>query len=186
MTSALLRRTLHASTISIAFVGIWIGFDIVRIVLLILLPLWAAVEFFRIRGLFNFQKLQHFIPVFRASEHSKPSGAFWLLMGFSLAAWAPHPGPQAGIAVAAIADPLASLVGGRFGKGRGKSWQGSLGALLGAAAVLILMPGFSQSSVLAGCFAAMIVERWSCPFDDNLTVAPAVAWVVWYVEFLQL
>jgi dolichol kinase len=79
-----------------------------------------------------------------------------------------------------VADPAASLVGGRWGGGVPKSWIGTAAALLAAAAMLAAL-GLSFPSVMAGSLAAAAVERWSRPVDDNLVIAPGVAAVVWIV-----
>jgi dolichol kinase len=94
-----------------------------------------------------------------------------------VAVWAPAPGPAAGILVAAFADPAAAVVGGRFGSGARKTWQGTAAAAVVALAVLVAL-GLPREAVLAGTVVGTLLERWPGALNDNLLVAPAVAAVV--------
>jgi dolichol kinase len=120
------------------------------------------------------------VPVFRPQEARRPSGAAWLFVGYALAAWMPAPAPVAAVLAGALADPAAALMGGRFGRGRPKSWPGSAAAL--AIAVLALwLAGIPPLAAAAGGLAAAALERWSGPVNDNLVVAPGVGLVVWWL-----
>ena len=119
------------------------------------------------------------VPVFRASESTRLSGATWLAIGYSLAAWIPHPAATAGILAGAFADPAASWTGSTVAKPSAKkTWVGS-GAAAVVAAVALFTTGIPAPAVVCGAAAAMALERWSGPLNDNLVVAPGVAIVVW-------
>jgi dolichol kinase len=81
------------------------------------------------------------------------------------------------IAVAALAfivvgDTLAALIGRKFGRhkfGR-KSLEGSLACLAGTLLVAFVAPGLPLSMAVFGAFVATIVEAFSGPIDDNVSV----------------
>lgn len=84
---------------------------------------------------------------------------------------------QRDIAVAALAfivvgDTLAALIGRKFGRhkfGR-KSLEGSLACLIGTLLVASVAPGLPLSVAVFGAFVATIVEAFSGPIDDNVSV----------------
>ena len=83
----------------------------------------------------------------------------------------------------AVGDPLAALVGQRYGRARirKKSVEGSLAFMVGAAQVgWVLIAGGLDISlwvVMSGAAVAALVELLSLPPDDNITV-PLVAGAV--------
>ncbi|MCH9035803.1 MAG: hypothetical protein IH860_00600 [Chloroflexi bacterium] len=83
----------------------------------------------------------------------------------------------------AVGDPLAALVGQRYGRARirKKSVEGSLAFMAGAALVgWVLIAGGLDISlwvVMSGAAVAALVELLSLPPDDNITV-PLVAGAV--------
>ena len=83
----------------------------------------------------------------------------------------------------AVGDPLAALVGERYGRARirKKSVEGSLAFMAGAALVgWVLIAGGLDISlwvVMSGAAVAALVELLSLPPDDNITV-PLVAGAV--------
>jgi len=139
------------------------------------------LELARLRFAAFREVLARMVPVFRPEESRRPCGAFWLLLGYAGAVWIPVPGPAAGILTAAVADPIASAVGGRWGEGEPKSWIGT-GAVLAASLVVLLALGMPLVSVVAASLTAAASERWSWPLDDNLVLAPAVATVIWILS----
>lgn len=81
------------------------------------------------------------------------------------------------IAVAALAfivvgDTLAALVGRKFGRHRfgRKSLEGSLACLAGTLGVALVVPGLSLSVAVLGAVVAAVVEAFSGPIDDNVSV----------------
>jgi len=104
--------------------------------------------------------------------------------------WSPWPRAAilAGIGVLALADPVASLVGARWGQrklllGGGRTLEGTL-AFLAVAAIVVgtiaTVTGIAQGAfpwrMGVGCGAVgAIVEAWTPPGWDNLTIPLAVA-----------
>ena len=81
------------------------------------------------------------------------------------------------IAVAALAfiivgDTLAALIGRKFGCHRfgRKSLEGSLACLFGTVVVALIAPGLSLSVAMLGALVATVVEAFSGPIDDNVSV----------------
>ena len=179
MSSSALRRTIHLSTAFLVLVGEFIGWGTFRVWISGLAAVAVVVEFLRLRNPTLGGVLSRAVPAFRPEESRKPSGAFWLVLGYVGAAWVPAPGAAAGILVGAVADPTASLVGSRWGGGAPKSWLGSLAALVASLGVLSLL-GLPLATIGVASATAAAIERWSKPLDDNLVLAPAVAAVVWF------
>ena len=181
MSDGALRRTIHVSTGAVVLVGVFAGWDTLRLGMTGLAVAALFVELVRLRFAAFREVLARAVPVFRPEESRRPCGAFWLLFGYAGAAWIPVPGPVAGILTAAVADPIASAVGGRWGKGEPKSWIGT-GVVLAASFIVLSALGMSLVSVVAASVAAAASERWSRPLDDNLVLAPAVAAVIWMLN----
>lgn len=178
MSDGALRRTIHVSTGAVVLVGVLAGWHTLRLGITGLAVVALFVELMRLRFAAFREVLARTVPVFRPEESRRPCGAFWLLLGYASAAWIPVPGAAAGILTAAVADPIASAVGGRWGGGEPKSWIGT-GAVLAASLVVLLALRMPLVAVVAASVTAAASERWSRPLDDNLVLAPAVAAVIW-------
>ena len=181
MSDSALRRTIHVSTGAVVLVGVFAGWPTLRLGMTGLAVVALFVELARLRFAAFREVLARMVPVFRPEESRRPCGAFWLLLGYASAVWIPVPGPAAGILTAAVADPIASAVGGRWGEGEPKSWIGT-GAVVAASLVVLLALGMPLVSVVAASLTAAASERWSWPLDDNLVLAPAVATVIWILS----
>ena len=181
MNSSALRRTIHASTAVLVLLGELAGWDLLRLWLSGLAVAATAIETLRLRVESFASLLASAVPAFRPEESRRPSGAFWLLIGYAGASWVPVPGPAAGILAAALADPVAAVAGGRWGGGARKSLIGT-GAVLVVCAVVFVALGLSPQAVVAGAIAAAALERWSGPLDDNLVLAPGTAATVWLLS----
>ena len=178
MSDGTLRRTIHVSTGAVVLVGVLAGWHTLRLGITGLAVVALFVELVRLRFAAFREVLARTVPVFRPEESRRPCGAFWLVLGYASAAWIPVPGAAAGILTAAVADPIASAVGGRWGGGEPKSWIGT-GAVLAASLVVLLALRMPLVAVVAASVTAAASERWSRPLDDNLVLAPAVAAVIW-------
>lgn len=178
MSDGALRRTIHVSTGAVVLVGVLAGWHTLRLGITGLAVVALFVELVRLRFAAFREMLARTVPVFRPEESRRPCGAFWLVLGYASAAWIPVPGAAAGILTAAVADPIASAVGGRWGGGEPKSWIGT-GAVLAASLVVLLALRMPLVAVVAASVTAAASERWSRPLDDNLVLAPAVAAVIW-------
>lgn len=147
----------------------------------------AALELARLRSRLFREKLHKLVPVYRATEESRVSGAGWLTLGYAVASWFPLPAPVVGILAGALADPAASAIGSRWGGGGGggrarevKTVAGTLAALA-VTFVLCAAVGLAWTNCLAAGITAAALERWPV-LDDNLVVAPGVAAVVWVLS----
>ena len=87
MSSSALRRTIHLSTALLVLVGEFIGWGTFRGWISGLAAVAIGVEFLRLRNPTLGGVLSKAVPVFRPDESRKPSGAFWLVLGYLGAAW---------------------------------------------------------------------------------------------------
>lgn len=172
-----LRRLLHAGSSSVLLLGV-ISWDLLPVVLVPLSIVAALLEILRLRTAVFRGFLSRFAPLFREAETTRPSGAFWLCVGYTVASWFPEPVPRAAILTAALADPTAAFVGSRWGRGARKSWVGTVSAAAVAGSVIAFL-GWGADGVLAGAAVTALLERWPGPVDDNLLVPTGVAAVLW-------
>ena len=181
MNAAHLRRVIHVGSALLLIIPAAISWPVLRVGLAAGTPLVLGLDWLRRRqpGVATF--LGRVAPVFRPAERARISGAAWLWIGYALAAWCPPVAAQGGILAGALADPAASLVGGRWGAGARKSWVGT-GAACAVAAVAVLIAGTPWPGAAAAGLVAGALERWSGPLDDNLTIAPGVAVFLWLVS----
>jgi dolichol kinase len=180
VTDGVLRRTLHTASAAVLLLVPWMSWTVCRNVIFGAALLAVVVEAVRLRVPRIGRALMSAVPVYRAAEGERPSGAMWLAVGYALAALFAPPASVAGILVSATADPAASWIGSTAPARRGKTWRGSAAHLVVAAAVLAAC-GVPWSLVVGAAAVATAVERWVAPVDDNLVVAPAVAaTVAWF------
>ncbi len=183
MTRPNLRRLIHASS-SLVLLAVLVSGELLRHLLLAALIAMAALELARLRSKLFGEKLHKLVPVYRATEESRVSGAGWLTLGYAVASWFPLPAPVVGILAGALADPAASAIGSRGSGGGGarevKTVAGTLAALV-VTFVLCAAVGLAWTNCLAAGITAAALERWPV-LDDNLVVAPGVAAVVWVLS----
>jgi dolichol kinase len=178
VTSSSLRRLIHAGTAIIVLVPAVASWDALRGILIGATVLGLLFEIVRIKAPESLLTPSRLSTLFRSGEANCPSGAWWLSLGYCLAAWVPQPGAAAGIVVGALADPAASLVGSSRGQASSKTAHGSGAAF--AVAILAMVPlGLPWTAILGGAVIGTALERWSGPLDDNLLLAPGVAAAVW-------
>jgi dolichol kinase len=112
-------------------------------------------------------------------EASGLASSTWYALGILIAvAFFPLPAAVSGILVLALADPVASYAGRRWGRRpfAGATLEGT--ALFAAVAFCILA---ARHGPLVGALGAVVLafaERFSWPLDDNLTIPVAGAAVV--------
>jgi dolichol kinase len=162
-------------------------------------PLWIAVAFFtyawsmealrRIDPRINARLMRFYGSVAHPHEHFRVNSATWFATALVLlAAFATRPGMMAGLAVLGVADPIAALVGRRWGKHMlrtGRSLEGTLAffvsGMFAAVVALALVNTGSVGKVLAlaalAAFAGALAELFTKKLDDNLTI-PLVAGTV--------
>ncbi len=113
--------------------------------------------------------------VFRPAEARSPSGAGLLALGYGLAWWLfPPRAAEAGIVVAALADPAAALVGSRLGRGAAKSLPGTAACACVAALALTILRA-SPAGIVVAALGAAAAERVPWRGADNLAVPLTVA-----------
>ncbi len=187
MTGPGTRRLIHASTSLVLIVGFVWGWRTFRDLMTVAAALAVVAEYARVTTPFG-NRLQSWISVFRPGERHRPSGAFWLAVGYAVAAWFPAPASVAGILCGALADPAAAWAGAAWkgqasaspGTGR-KTWAGS-SAAAATGCVVLLAIGIEPLPAILGALGGSALERWSRPADDNLVMAPGVAALVWLLS----
>lgn len=174
MTAAGLRRTIHGSTALLAGAALVGHLEAVRWFLTLAVPVGVVFETARIRWPRLREAVARAVPVYRERERERPSGALWLAAGLATTAWFPFPAAGVGLWAAALADPAASWIGGRWGRPRGdKSWPGTAACLVVAFGGAVVF-GTGLPVAFGAGIAAAVAERWA-PVDDNLLVGPAAA-----------
>lgn len=151
--------------------------------------LWAwSMEIFRRRSpKLNAGLMRFFGPVAHAHEHHQVNSSTWYVTALLLlASFAPRLSAEIALVVLGLADPVAGMIGRRFGRTRiraGRSLEGSLAfvvtgtlAGLGAAAVfhsLAIGPMVLLAAV--GAIVGAAAEVVSTRLDDNFTIPVTVA-----------
>jgi len=180
VSAAWLRPLIHAGT-ALMLLALLVSWQALRGVMVLAGLAAVAFEALRLSRPAVRDLAARWVPVFRPHEAGRPSGAGWLFVGYALAAWMPAPAPGAALLAGALADPAAAVVGGRLGRGRRKSWPGTVAALVVAAGALWLL-GIPARAAAAAGVAAAALERWSGSLDDNLLIPPGVGLVVWWLS----
>lgn len=150
----------------------------------VLSTLFLSVEYARRKSSrFNdFLMASHLIRVIaRPHEYFRVNSATYFGIGLLLAAiFSPKPAVELGCVVLAVADPVASTLGRRYGKTkiyRDKSWVGTsafvvAGFLASYAYLTLLHPEIGSVLLVAGVagLAGAVAETFTSRLDDNLTI----------------
>jgi dolichol kinase len=119
-------------------------------------------------------------------EHFRVNSGTWFATALVLlSAFATRPGMMAGLAVLGVADPVAALVGRRWGRHTlraGRSLEGTLAffvsgtsaAIVGLAILGVGPAGKVIALAALGALAGAIAELVTKKLDDNLTIPLAV------------
>jgi len=122
--------------------------------------------------------------VFRRGEAGRLSGAFLLILGYTLAsACFGGRAAAAGILAVAAGDTAAALAGRAWARSRGlagneRTFAGSLACFLATGGVVSLVVPGSGWVVIAAAFTAAVLERWDPWGADNVLVPVGVGLVV--------
>lgn len=174
------RRLFHAATgVGVVLALEWVGVPERLLVAALLVALVAALTGDVLRAR-NPGANALFFRVFRhlasPRDASGLASSTWYAGGLVVAlAFFPRAAAVSGILVLALADPVASYLGRRWGKipFLGGSLEGTL--LFVITALVILVPRHAPGvAVLAALFAAL-AERITWPMDDNFTVPVTTA-----------
>lgn len=150
---------------------------------------WAwSMEIGRRRSAWLNDKLMRFFgPIAHAHEHHQVNSSTWYVTAlFLLALFAPRLATEMALVVLGFADPLAGIVGRRFGKTRiraGRSLEGSLAFLFAgvvvSSATALLFHALPLGSVLflagIGSLVGTAAEIASTRLDDNFTIPVTVS-----------
>lgn len=151
---------------------------------------WSMEIVRRVSPGFNKRLMRFYGPVAHPHEHFRVNSATWFATALVLlATFSARPGMIAGLAVLGVADPLAALVGRRWGKHQlraGRSLEGTLAFFLsgivaaaaGLALVGIAPAGRTLGFAVAASIAGAMAELWTMKLDDNLTIPLVVGAVV--------
>jgi len=151
---------------------------------------WSMEAARRISPRFNARIMHFYARVAHPHEYVRVNSATWFATALVLlAAFATRPGMMAGLAVLGVADPVAALVGRRWGKRMlraGRSLEGTLAffasGMLAAVAGLALLGAEPAAKIIAlaalAALAGAVAELVSTKLDDNLTIPVTVGAVV--------
>lgn len=174
------RRLFHAiNGLLLAWIVGWSGWPITGVLALLggVLATLTVVDAARLSvPRLNILFFRAFLPLASPREHEKVASSTWYVAGVLLTA-ALFPAPIAGpaVLVLALADPVASLIGRRWGRTRfgGGTLPGSASFFVVAA---LILSGFGPLPTALGCAAVVtFVEAFPWALDDNLTIPVAAA-----------
>ena len=176
------RRALHVASGAIGPLATAVGSRVATPAFAALVVLACTAEAARFRWPWARAKLDRFAGgLFRPNEGSTVSGAATLALGYALAWWLfPVTVAERAILVAALADPMAAMVGSRFGGGRRKSWAGAA-ACAGTAALLLLFTGLPGATCAGAAVVAAAVELVPWRGADNISIPVGVGAVLWWM-----
>ena len=181
----LARKAIHLSS---AAVPIALAFGIDRRLALLMLGVLvvAAIAVEAARALSpatasRFDSL--FLPLLRAYESRRLTGATWLLVAmFAAVLFFPRDVAIVATWAAAVGDAAAALIGMRFGRLRsprdGKSLEGSVACLLATLAGAVWLAHLGPASALLAAVMATVAERIPWPHDDNIRIVAVVGVVM--------
>lgn len=113
-------------------------------------------------------------------EARRPASSTWYMAGcFVAVAVFPRSVAVASILVLALADPLASYVGRRWGRRPWGSGTVEGSAVFLSVAVLVLWPVAGWGAALVAAVGTTLVERIPWALDDNLTVPLTAGFLLW-------
>ena len=174
--ASLLRKLIHLAMAILPAAGWWHSYSLALMLTAAMLVASLMIEVVRRWWPWCNRMLWRLLPtVFRHAEAHRVLGSTWFAVGafVSLLLFGPDIGGTA-VLFLAWGDPVAEIVGGRWGRaGQGKTAVGSLGCLIAcvlAGFVGVGLGGLSPWAVLLGAVVATLVERWSPPPNDNLWV----------------
>jgi dolichol kinase len=151
---------------------------------------WSMEIGRRVSPRLNDRLMRFYGPIAHPHERYRVNSATWYATALvALACFASRPAMIAAVVVLGVADPLAAIVGRRFGRHMlrsGRSLEGTLaffasGTIAAAIALGIVAPApvaMTIALAVAGALAGAIAELLTTKLDDNLTIPLTVGAVV--------
>ncbi len=175
----MLRRAFHFSGTIVPIVYLLAGKQWALGLAVLLLCLAVLIEVLRLRGYFRSTFIGRHL---KEKEQHGLSGTTYFLSSCVLTVLVfEKPAAAAAIFVLAIADPLASIIGSRWGRNQllGKSVEGTAVFFVSSLIILICF-GFHMPAAACAALAASAAELFSSKwFDDNFTIPLVTAIVLW-------
>lgn len=190
-----LRNTFHMTNATISLLVIeFVPILVIPIATTLAVWAWAMEIMRRTRPELNARLMRTFGAVAHPHETHRVNSATWYTTALVLLAWTQGTIPCAlAVTVLGIGDPIAAIVGRRYGRTKlihGRSLEGSL-AFFAASMVLSfvvlllwhgnLSPAHALAIASAAAAAGALAELLSLRIDDNLTVPLAAAAAAWLV-----
>ena len=174
-TSEYWRKACHIfAGLSISFAYLWLPKDIFLCLFFPMAVAYIIVDLarFKIKWLERIYLLaaKTFL---RDEEYSRPTTGFYFFVGSALTIILfPKQIAIGTLIVLALSDPLAALIGQRYGRHRiwNKTIEGSMAFFISAWLILTLYFGGEPFKHLIPAFAGTLVELAPCPIDDNLSI----------------
>jgi dolichol kinase len=175
-----LRKLIHLAGAAFPLIYLVVPRQTMLVIVLIALFLTGVVEWGRQRWTLLERLFELIIgPALRRGEEQKPTTGMWSMLAIVISIWAfKREFAIPAMLFAQLGDPVAEIVGRRWGRHRlpnGKSLEGSLGCFttnliigLACAKALSISPGMA----LVGALAAAVTEAAPLPLGDNLLMAP--------------
>jgi dolichol kinase len=128
---------------------------------------------------------RYFLKVFSSllrdgEKEKKLTGASYLFLGTFAAVYLfPIEAAVPAVLFAALADPMAAIIGKRFGKKEffGKTIEGALGFFLTASAVVLIFTDYNWTGLGIALFCA-VLEFLAVQVDDNLLIPFAAGYLL--------
>jgi acyl phosphate:glycerol-3-phosphate acyltransferase len=177
--SPIARAFIHASLgVVIAGVLLLMGKNLVAAVLFPVAACFLGLEWLRFRKLaFNRWLVKQLALFMRIEEETRLTGAFYYLTGTAVTVLVfPREISVTAILFLAFGDPVAALVGGKWGRKWvwGKSLEGNLACLVVCILVGIIsvsfQPDLSIWVTITGAFFAAVFEALPLRVNDNITI----------------
>ncbi len=182
------RKFLHLSALSIPILYYFLPEYISRSALLLITGGFILIEVLRL----HFPSLKTLFmniarSLIKAHELTTLTGSTYLLISSSLCVLL----TRKEIAIASITylilgDPLAAIIGRRFGKTKifGKSLEGFIACFAVCVVIGLLIPDLTLDVAIVGALAASLAELLPIPVDDNLRIPLIAAASMRFLELL--
>jgi dolichol kinase len=174
----ILRKLLHLTCIIIPVLYLLTDKKTALIITSILFIALCIFEVLRIKGVLNISLVERHT---KEEERKRPLGSFYyVLSGLIVMAFFEKYIAVASLFILSISDPLASIIGSRFGRVRflGKSLEGTLAFFFSSLCILLAFSFSFLSAITCATISALTELFSSRLIDDNLAVPLTTAIVL--------